>query len=42
MRSLGISSYEDKLVEAVIVEILIMVYESKFYDFSYGFRLDRS
>lgn len=38
MRPLGISSYEDKLVEAVIAEILTQVYEPKFYDFSYGFR----
>ena len=36
-RPLGISSYEDKLVEAVIAEILTMVYEPKFYGFSYGF-----
>ena len=42
MRPLGISSYEDKLVEAVIAEILTMVYEPKFYDFSYGFRPGRS
>ena len=30
MRPLGISSYEDKLVEAVIAEILTKVYEPKF------------
>lgn len=42
MRPLGISSYEDKLVEAVIAEILTMIYEPKFYDFSYGFRPGRS
>lgn len=42
MRPLGISSYEDKLVEAVIAEILTSVYEPKFYDFSYGFRPNRS
>ncbi len=42
MRPLGISSYEDKLVEAVTAEILSMVYEPKFYDFSCGFRLGRS
>lgn len=42
MRPLGISSYEDKLVEAVIAEILTMVYEPKFYDFSFGFRPGRS
>lgn len=42
MRPLGISSYEDKLVEAVIAEILTQVYEPKFYSFSYGFRPNRS
>ena len=42
VRPLGISSYEDKLVEAVIAEILTQVYEPKFYDFSYGFRPSRS
>ena len=42
MRPLGISSYEDKLVEAVIAEILTQVYEPKFYDFSYGFRPNKS
>lgn len=42
VRPLGISSYEDKLVETVIAEILTQVYEPKFYDFSYGFRPSRS
>lgn len=42
MRPLGISCYEDKLVEYVIAEILIMVYEPKFYNCSYGFRPDRN
>ena len=42
MRSLSILSYEDKLVEAVIAEILTRVYEPRFYDFSYGFRPNRS
>ena len=41
-RPLGISSYEDKLVESVVADILTMVYEPKFYDFSYGFRPGRS
>ena len=41
MRPLGISCYEDKLVENVIAEILGMVYEPKFYDSSFGFRPDR-
>lgn len=42
MRPLGISSYEDKLVEAVIAEILTQVYEPKFYNYSYGFRPNKS
>ena len=42
MRPLGISCYEDKLVENVIAEILTMVYEPKFYNESYGFRPNRN
>lgn len=42
MRPLGISCYEDKIVEKVIAEILTMVYEPKFYDKSYGFRPNRN
>ena len=38
MRPLGISCYEDKLVENVIASILTEVYEPKFYNESYGFR----
>lgn len=38
MRPLGISCYEDKLVENVIAQILTMVYEPKFYNDSFGFR----
>jgi group II intron reverse transcriptase/maturase len=37
-RPLGIPAYEDRLVQGVIAEILNCIYESKFYDFSYGFR----
>lgn len=37
-RPLGISCYEDKLVENVIAEILGMIYEPKFMDSSFGFR----
>jgi len=37
-RPLGIPAYEDRLVQGVIAEILNMIYEPKFYDFSYGFR----
>ena len=38
VRPLGIPAYEDRLVQGVIAEILNVIYESKFYDFSYGFR----
>jgi len=37
-RPLGIPAYEDRLVQGVIAEILNIIYEPKFYDFSYGFR----
>lgn len=40
-RPLGIPSYEDKLVQGVMAEILNTIYEPKFYDFSYGFRKRR-
>jgi len=40
-RPLGIPSYEDKLVQSVMAEILNVIYEPKFYDFSYGFREGR-
>lgn len=41
MRPLGIPSYEDKLVQGVMANVLTMVYETKFKDFSYGFRPNR-
>ena len=41
-RPLGISCYEDKLVENVIAEILSMIYEPKFMDSSFGFRPGRN
>jgi group II intron reverse transcriptase/maturase len=41
-RPLGISCYEDKLVESVISKLLTAVYEPKFQEFSYGFRPKRS
>lgn len=41
-RPLGISSYEDKLVENVIASILDYIYEPKFIETSYGFRPKRS
>lgn len=42
MRPLGISCYEDKLVEANVAEILNAVYEPRFCDNSYGFRPERN
>lgn len=41
-RPLGISCYEDKLVEHAVAGILTEVYEPKFMDFSYGFRPNKS
>ena len=41
-RPLGISCYEDKLVETAIAQILTQVYEPKFYNESYGFRPNRN
>lgn len=42
LRPLGISCYEDKLVENAIAHLLVEVYEPKFYDMSYGFRPERN
>lgn len=41
-RPLGISAYEDKLVQMGLRRILNAIYEQDFYDFSYGFRPKRS
>lgn len=41
-RPLGISSYEDKLVEKIVADILEIVYEPKFCENSYGFRPNRN
>lgn len=41
-RPLGISCYEDKLVERTVAQLLEIVYESIFMDFSYGFRPARN
>ena len=38
LRPLGIPSYEDRLVQYVMAEILNGVYEPRFLDCSYGFR----
>ncbi|MBA3262744.1 MAG: group II intron reverse transcriptase/maturase [Thermoleophilaceae bacterium] len=42
LRSLGISSLEDKVLQRSVVEVLNAVYESDFLGFSYGFRPGRS
>lgn len=42
MRPLGISCYEDKLVENGIAQILTMIYEPKFYNESFGFRPNKN
>ena len=42
LRPLGIPTYEDKLVQGVIAEILETIYEPKFHEFSYGFRPGRN
>lgn len=40
-RPLGISTTEDKIVQRAVTDILNLVYEQDFYDFSYGFRPKR-
>ena len=42
MRPLGIPSYEDRLVQSVMADLLSDVYEERFLDYSYGFRPERS
>ena len=42
MRPLGISCYEDKLVEHTIAQIQEQIYEPKFYNESFGFRPNRN
>jgi group II intron reverse transcriptase/maturase len=41
-RPLGISCYEDKLVEKAVAQLLEVVYEPIFLDLSYGFRPNRN
>ena len=41
-RPLGIPAYEDKLVQTVMADILMQVYEPRFMDNSFGFRPGRS
>lgn len=42
LRPLGLPAYEDKLVQGVMADILTVIYEPKFLNFSYGFRPKRS
>jgi len=42
LRPLGIPAYEDKLVQGVMANILSVIYESRFKEFSYGFRPNKS
>ncbi len=42
MRPIGIPALEDKIVQKAVATILYVVYDVDFYDFSYGFRKDRS
>jgi group II intron reverse transcriptase/maturase len=41
-RPIGISEFEDKIVQRAVAMLLEAVYEQDFYDFSYGFRAGRS
>lgn len=42
MRPLGIPSYEDRIVQSAMADLLNSVYEPRFLDCSYGFRPKRS
>ncbi len=39
LRPLGIATWEDKIVQGAVVEILNSIYETDLLGFSYGFRL---
>ncbi len=41
-RPIGISNFEDKIVQRAVSMLLEAVYEQDFYDFSYGFRPSRN
>ena len=41
-RPLGVTAFEDKLVQRALVEVLNHIYEADFIGFSYGFRPGRS
>ena len=42
MRGLGVPSFEDKMVQGALKEILEAIYEPKFKEFSFGFRPGKS
>ena len=42
IRALGIPSYEDKLVQKIMADILASIYELVFHECSYGYRPDRN
>jgi RNA-directed DNA polymerase len=42
MRSLGIPTYEDKVLQKAVAWVMEPIYEQDFYDCSYGFRPNRS
>ena len=42
LRPLGISAFEDKLLQRAVVEVMNAVYEVDFLGFSYGFRPGRN
>lgn len=42
MRGLGVPSFEDKMVQGTLKEILEAIYEPKFKEFSFGFRPGKS
>lgn len=42
VRSIGIPTYEDKLLQGAVAMVLSAVYEEEFLDHSYGFRAGRS
>jgi group II intron reverse transcriptase/maturase len=41
-RPIGKPTFEDKIVQRAVVMLLGAIYEQQFYDFSYGFRPERS
>ena len=42
LRGIGIPGYEDKILQRAVKMLIEPVYEQEFYDFSYGFRPQRS